>query len=121
MRLLLSAAVVTASSMFASTLHAQSGTVRGTVLGDIYAGNVFDHAQGKWWYEMTNAQRLSAMTSEGNLVFAGSHVSADASRALNAYKSLYVTAPASLAGQHRTAVCVRSCASEAPAARHRVP
>jgi len=72
----------------------------GTVLGDIYAGNVFDHAQGKWWYEMTNAQRLSAMTSEGNLVFAGSHVSADASRALNAYKSLYVTAPASLAGEY---------------------
>jgi len=67
---------------------------------DIYSTFVYDNTQQKGWYAMTSAQRVTSALNDGNLVFTGSHVKAQAPLALGKTTTLHISAPAGAAGDY---------------------
>ncbi len=67
---------------------------------DIYSTFVYDNTQAKGWYDMTNAERITAALDDGNLVFTGANVKAQAPLALSNPLVLRVTAPVAAAGDY---------------------
>lgn len=67
---------------------------------DIYSTFVFNNTQNASWYGMTPAQRITAAVDDGNLVFTGANVKAEAPLALNVPLLLRVSAPAAVAGDY---------------------
>ncbi len=67
---------------------------------DIYSIFVYNNTQQKSWYAMTNAQRVAAALDDGNLVFTGSHVKAQAPLALSPPLVLHISAPAGAVGDY---------------------
>ena len=72
----------------------------GVARPDIYSTFVFDNTQNSSWYGMTPAQRVTAALDDGNLVFTGANVKAEAPLALGNPLLLRVTAPAAAAGDY---------------------
>lgn len=67
---------------------------------DIYTTFVFDNTQQKSWYALTPAERVTSALNDGNLVFTGSNVRAEAPLALAPQLVLRIAAPASAAGDY---------------------
>jgi hypothetical protein len=67
---------------------------------DIYSSFVFNDTKNKKWYDLTNAERVSAALDDGNLVFTGATVKAEAPLALGKPDVFRVTAPAGAAGDY---------------------
>ena len=72
----------------------------GVARADIYSTFVFDNTQNKSWYALTNAQRVTSALNDGNLVFTGSHVKAQAPLALSPPLVLRISAPAGAVGDY---------------------
>ena len=67
---------------------------------DIYSSYVYDNTLKMNWGDMTNAQRKTAALDDGNLVFRGTNVMAEASLALGPPPVVKITAPAGAAGDY---------------------
>lgn len=65
---------------------------------DIYSVFVKDDTTGMKWTGMTDAQRMASALDDGNLVFTGATVKAEAPLALTKPIALIVSAPADIAG-----------------------
>jgi hypothetical protein len=72
----------------------------GVARPDIYSTFVFNDTQMKKWYDLTPAQRVTAALDDGNLVFTGATVKAEAPLALGTPNVFRVTAPAAAAGDY---------------------
>lgn len=75
----------------------------GVARPDIYSTFVYNDTQKKKWYDLTNAQRVTAALDDGNLVFTGATVKAEAPLALGLPDVFRVTAPAAAAGDYQYA------------------
>lgn len=67
---------------------------------DIYSTFVFSNTRNNSWYGMTPAQRVAAARDDGNLVFTGANVKAEAPLALGNPLVLRVSTPAAAAGDY---------------------
>lgn len=67
---------------------------------DIYSTFVFDNTQNSTWYDMAPVQRVTAALDDGNLVFTGANVKAEAPVALGNPLLLRVSAPTAAAGDY---------------------
>jgi len=67
---------------------------------DIYSSYVYDNTLKMNWGDMTNAQRKTAALDDGNLVFRGTNVMAEAPLALGPPPVVKVTAPAGAVGDY---------------------
>ena len=72
----------------------------GVARPDIYSTFVYNDTQMKKWYDLTNAQRVTAALDDGKLVFTGATVKAEAPLALGTPNVFRVTAPAAAAGDY---------------------
>lgn len=75
----------------------------GVARPDIYSTFVFNDTKMKKWYDLTNAERVTAALDDGNLVFTGATVKAEAPLALGLPDIFRVTAPAAAAGDYQYA------------------
>ncbi|MGN6478761.1 PA domain-containing protein [Luteibacter sp.] len=75
----------------------------GVARPDIYSTFVFNDTKMKKWYDLTNAERVTAALDDGNLVFTGATVKAEAPLALGLPDVFKVTAPAAAAGSYQYA------------------
>ncbi len=69
-------------------------------LPDIYSTFVFDNTRQKSWYAMTPAERVGSAVNDGNLVFTGANVKAEAPLWLTPPLLLRISAPAAAAGDY---------------------
>ena len=69
---------------------------------DIYTTFVYDDTQQMTWYDMTPTQRIASALNDGNLVFTGANVKAQAPMALTPPLLLRISAPAGAAGDYTT-------------------
>ncbi len=69
-------------------------------LQDIYATNLFDLTQGKFWNEMTDAERLASTVNDLNLVWGGPSVDAAKDAFLGPKALLRVDDPKSIEGDY---------------------
>ncbi|TCV92298.1 pre-peptidase [Luteibacter rhizovicinus] len=67
---------------------------------DIYSTFVYSDTQQKKWYDLTDAQRVTAALDDGKLVFSGATVKAEAPLALTTPQVFRVSAPAGAAGDY---------------------
>lgn len=67
---------------------------------DIYSMFTYDNSAGKFWAQMTAAERVTSALNYGNVVFTGPNVKAAAALILDDRKDLRVTAPAAVAGNY---------------------
>ena len=67
---------------------------------DIYSTFVYDDTQATSWYGMTSAQRVVSAKNDGNLVFTGANVKAQAPLALGKTMVLRISAPTAAAGDY---------------------
>ena len=67
---------------------------------DIYSVFTYDNTTGKYWTQMTVAERQASALNYGNVVFAGPNAKAGAALILDDRKDFRVTAPASVAGNY---------------------
>ena len=67
---------------------------------DIYSVFTYDNTAGKYWTQMTVAQRQASALNYGNVVFTGPNAKAGAALILDDRKDFRVTAPASVAGNY---------------------
>ena len=67
---------------------------------DIYTTFVYDDTQQKSWYAMTTTQRKASAKNDGNLVFTGANVKAEAPLALGKPTVLHISAPAAAVGDY---------------------
>jgi hypothetical protein len=65
---------------------------------DIYSTFMFDTNQGKFFNEMTDAERLQAQVSSGSLVWTGENVTAQAPAVLGPRPSIQILRPKALKG-----------------------
>ena len=65
---------------------------------DIYSTFMFDTNQGKFFNEMTDAERLQAQVSSGNLVWTGENVTAQAPETLGPRSAIQILRPKALKG-----------------------
>ncbi len=68
---------------------------------DIYSVFTFDNTTGKFWTEMTVAERIASAVNDGNVVFTGARATAGAKLILDPLTLLKVTAPGPLAGNYK--------------------
>jgi hypothetical protein len=68
---------------------------------DIYSVFTFDNTTGKFWTEMTIAERRASAINDGNVVFTGASATAGAKLILDPLTLLRVTAPAGIADNYR--------------------
>ena len=67
---------------------------------DIYTTFVYDDTQQMKWYDMTPTQRIASALNDGNLVFTGAHVKAQAPLALGNPTVLHISAPQAAVGDY---------------------
>jgi hypothetical protein len=67
---------------------------------DIFSTFVKDNTNGKAWTAMTDAERKASALNDGNLVFTGPQVKAQAQMVLKPLITFNVTAPAALVGSY---------------------
>lgn len=67
---------------------------------DIYTTFVYDDTQHLSWYGMTPTQRIASALNDGNLVFTGANVKAQAPLALGKVTTLHISAPSGAAGDY---------------------
>lgn len=67
---------------------------------DIYSVFTFDNTSGKFWTEMTVAERQASALNYGNVVFTGASATAGAALILDPRTAFRVTAPAAIAGDY---------------------
>jgi hypothetical protein len=67
---------------------------------DIYSTFTFDNIAGKFWPEMSVAERQASALNYGKVVFTGASASNGAGLILDPRAALRVTAPASIAGEY---------------------
>jgi hypothetical protein len=76
----------------------------GTFLGgikDIYSVYTYDNSQGRFWPDMTIAQRQQSGINYGNVVFTGASTVAAAPLVLDPRTHLNISAPAAIAGNYQ--------------------
>ncbi|HUQ50061.1 MAG TPA: choice-of-anchor D domain-containing protein [Terriglobales bacterium] len=83
-------------SQFAST----STGAQPNGLTDIYGRRIFDLSQNKFWYEMSDTERVASAINTGNVVWTGSNVTAAAPSVLSGTPLLQITAPQVIAGSN---------------------
>ncbi len=69
-------------------------------LSDVYGRHLFDVTQNRFWYEMTNAQRVQSAINTNNVVWTGAAVAAAAPTVLAGTPTLQITAPPAVAGPY---------------------
>jgi len=84
---------------FAGRSNLGTGGLAGGV-NDIYSSFAFDNTINKAWGDMSNAERAKAALDDGNLVFRGPNVVAEATLVLSKADAFTVSAPASVAGTY---------------------
>ena len=67
---------------------------------DIYSVFTYDNTAGKYWAQMTQAERVTSALNYGNVVFTGPNTTAGAALILDARTDFRVTAPAAVAGNY---------------------
>ena len=67
---------------------------------DIFSVFTYDNTAGKYWTQMTVAQRQASALNYGNVVFTGPNTTAGAALILDARTDFRVTAPAAVAGNY---------------------
>ena len=67
---------------------------------DVYEKRIFDNTQNMYWDQMSAAQRLVSRVNNGNLVWTGANVTAQAPNVLSRSGLLVVTSPSSIAGNY---------------------
>jgi len=67
---------------------------------DIYSTFTFDNSTGKYWTQMTIAERQASALNYGKVVFDGSSATAGAGLILDPRTAFRVTAPAGIAGEY---------------------
>lgn len=69
-------------------------------LQDVYSIFTFDDTTGKFWTQMTNAERQASALNYGKVVFTGANAVAGAPLVLGPRSGFRVTAPAGIAGDY---------------------
>ena len=67
---------------------------------DIYSVFTYDNTAGKYWTQMTNAERQASALNYGNVVFAGPNAKNGAALILDDRRDFRVTSPAAIAGNY---------------------
>lgn len=67
---------------------------------DIYSVYTYDNTAGKFWTQMTAAERVTSALNYGNVVFTGANATAGAKLLLDPRTDFRVTAPAPAAGNY---------------------
>lgn len=67
---------------------------------DVYEKRIFDNTQNLYWDMMSAAQRLASRVNDGNLVWAGANVTAQAPSVLQRQGRLTISSPSSIAGNY---------------------
>jgi hypothetical protein len=67
---------------------------------DIYSVFTYDNTTGKYWTQMTVAERQASALNYGNVVFTGPNAKAGAALILDDRRDFRVTSPAALAGNY---------------------
>jgi len=81
-------------------LVSESTGARFAGVDDAYMFNMLDVTTGKYWNEMTDAERLASQVNSGNLVWDGEAVNTNAALFLGARPSVKVLNPNGLAGSY---------------------
>ena len=84
---------------FAGRTSLSNGALSGGY-NDIYSSFVYSNTYGKAWAALTNGERVIAAKDDGNMVFRGPNVVAEAPLALGPPVMLNITAPQSVAGSY---------------------
>lgn len=84
---------------FANLANEATGTFSQGI-PDIYSVYTFDNTTGKFWPQMTIAERRASAINDGNVVFTGANATAGAQLILDPLTLLRVTAPGPLAGNY---------------------
>jgi PA domain len=71
---------------------------------DVFERNILDDSTGKLWPAMSDAERAASAINTGNVVWAGSGVTASAPGVLLGTPTLRVSAPAAVAGNYAVGV-----------------
>jgi hypothetical protein len=82
---------------FSGFENVSTGALSGGI-PSIYATHAFDNTQQKQVRDMTNAERVASFVNDGNLVWTGSNVTAQAGLLLDNAIVFQATAPAAIAG-----------------------
>jgi hypothetical protein len=87
---------------FANFENESTGAFSGN-LPDIYSTFTYDNSTGKFWHEMTAAERRASAINYGNVVFTGANAATGAALTLDVRNrpDFHVTAPASIAGTYQ--------------------
>jgi hypothetical protein len=87
---------------FANFENEGTGAFSGN-LPDIYSTFTYDNSTGKFWHEMTAAERRASAINYGNVVFTGANATTGAALTLDVRNrpEFHVTAPASIAGTYQ--------------------
>jgi hypothetical protein len=87
---------------FANFENEGTGAFSGN-LPDIYSTFTYDNSTGKFWHEMTAAERRASAINYGNVVFTGANATTGAALTLDVRNrpDFHVTAPASIAGTYQ--------------------
>ena len=67
---------------------------------DIFSVFTFDNTTGKYWTNMTRAERVASAINYGNVVFTGPNATGGAALVLGDRKDFRVSAPAAIAGNY---------------------
>ena len=81
-------------------LVSESTGARFAGFDDIYMTFMFDNTTGKFWDQMTDAERLASQVNSDNLLWAGTNVTAAAPDFLGARPSVRILNPKSIAGSY---------------------
>jgi len=69
-------------------------------LNDVYNLHILDNTTGKYWFDMTDAERQASAVNPGHVVFDGPNVNAALPNVLTGTPTLFITSPAAIAGPY---------------------
>ncbi len=76
----------------------QAGSQAGGFFPSIFDNFLFDDTTSKFWKDMTDSERVTSATNNGNLVWRGSQVSSDTPTVLSGTPRLRINSPGAIAG-----------------------
>ena len=69
-------------------------------LNDVYNLHILDNTTGKYWFQMSDAERKASAVNNGHVVFDGVNVNAAVPDVLVGTPALFITSPAAIAGTY---------------------
>jgi len=69
-------------------------------MNDVYNLHILDNTTGKYWFQMTDAERKASAINNGHVVFDGANVNAAVPGVLVGTPALFITSPPAIAGTY---------------------